>query len=194
MTDELPDYYRHLAEREETSGDARPARSSAPEARGDSKPPSADTPPAPVPYRADAFRMMRPDPEWRDRSLYTLTGPVVDGIQHNITIQGVEDVGADTVYDFGAQELALLDAKLDGCQILMTDPIDLDCGLPAFRAIYFWYPEPDLKLYQEQIYVLHDEHAYVLTASFTAKTRKRLGPPVEAMMRSFTPRNAPASK
>lgn len=190
MADSIPDYYRHLAEREEPSGDARPDGSSAPEAQGDSAAPSADGANDPVPHRADAFRMMLPGPRWADRSTYTLTGPVAGGVQHNITIHAVEDVGADTVYDFGAQELALLDAKLDGCQILMTDPIDLDCGLPAFRAIYFWYPEPDLKLYQEQIYVLRDEHAYVLTASFTAKTRKRLGPPVEAMMRSFTPRGS----
>jgi hypothetical protein len=30
--------------------------------------------------------MLLPSDEWQDRSLYTLTGPTIDGIQHNITI------------------------------------------------------------------------------------------------------------
>jgi hypothetical protein len=190
VADSIPDYYRHLAEREETSGDARADGSSAPEAQGDSAAPAADSANDPVPHRADAFRMMLPGPRWADRSIYTLTGPVAGGVQHNITINTMDDVEADSVYDFGAEELALVDAQLDGCQILMVDPIELDCGVSALRAIYFWYPDADLKLYQEQIYVLQGGRAYVLTASFTAATRKRLGPSVEAMMRSFTPRGS----
>jgi hypothetical protein len=98
-----------------------------------------------------------------------------------------DEVEADSVYDFAAQEIALLEPQLEGFRLLVDDPIELDCGEPAYRAIFCWYPEDDLKLYQEQIYVLPDERGYTLTASFTRNTRKQLGAAVERMMLSFTP-------
>jgi len=140
-----------------------------------------------VPYYADAFVLPLPGEEWQDQSVYTITGPTIDGVTHNITVNIDDEVEADSVYDFAAQEIALLEPQLDGCRVLIDDPIELDCGDPAYRAIFLWYPEEDLKLYQEQIYVLPDSRGYTLTASFTRETRKRLGAEVERMMLSFTP-------
>ena len=143
----------------------------------------------PVSYRANAFCLQLPGAAWTDESVYTITGPIIDGVNHNITIITDDEVEADSVYDFAAKEIATLEPLLDDCRVLMHDPVELDSGEPAYRAIFCWYPKEDLKLYQEQIYVLHDGCGYTLTASFTARTRKTLGPEVEQMMRSFTPRN-----
>jgi len=186
MSDSIPDYYRHLAEK---SGEENgPGQQADPE-RGseDGNTDSQDVPAEPTVYRADAFRLLRPEGEWQDGSIYTLTGPTIDGVTHNITINIDDEVEADSVYDFAAQELALVEAQLDGCRLLIDDPIELDCGESAYRGIFCWYPEDDLKLYQEQIYVLHDDRGCTLTASFTQTTRKQLGAEVERMMLSFTP-------
>ena len=185
MADSIPEYYRHLAEQRAASNAERDAPSSQP---AEDAVDAGREPPAPVPYRANAFRMMLPSDAWTDRSLYTLTGPTIDGIQHNITVNVVQDPEAEDLAAFADEQLESLEAALDDCQVLMTDPVELACGLPARRAIYVWRPSDDLQLYQEQIYVMEDSHGYVLTSSFTRKTRKQLGAAVEHMMLSFTPR------
>ena len=60
-------------------------------------------------------------------------------------------------------------------------------GMPAYEAIFRWYPSEDLRIYQHQIFVLHKNNGYKLTTSFTKKTRKILGPQVERIMLSFNP-------
>ena len=82
-------------------------------------------------YRADAFRLLHPEGQWQDGSIYTLTGPTTDGVTHNITINIDDEVEADSVYDFAAQELALLEPQLDGCRVLLDGPLGLSCGRPA---------------------------------------------------------------
>jgi len=185
MSDSIPEYYRHLAQQGEPS-----AEHDDPEARGSStgaKEASAAGESEMRRYRADAFRLHLPPDEWHDRSVYTLTGPTVDGIQHNITINIEPDPEVDTLDAFAEQQVAALEPSLDGCRVLMEDRVALESGQPAHRVIFFWYPEDDLRLYQEQLYVLHDGRGYTLTASFTRKTRKQLGPEVEQMMLSFSP-------
>jgi hypothetical protein len=59
-------------------------------------------------YHADAFRLARPEGEWTNGSVYTITGPTIDGVTHNITVNIDDDVEADSVYDFAAQEIALV--------------------------------------------------------------------------------------
>lgn len=183
--DSISEYYRHLADEtgDENDQERRGREKTNPENEGTAQ----DPPSEPTVYRADAFRLLRPEGDWQDGSVYTITGPTIDGVTHNITINIDDGVEADSVYDFAAQEIALLEPQLEGCRILIDDPIELDCGEPAYRAIFLWYPEDDLKLYQEQIYVLPDDRGYTLTASFTRSTRKQLGAEVERMMLSFTP-------
>ena len=185
MSESFPEYYQHLAEvpEEEANPDqeAESPRSSQQEGE------DGQQPSEPAVYRADAFRLLRPEGGWQDSSVYTITGPTIDDVTHNITVNIDDEVEADSVYDFAAQEIALLEPQLEGFRLLVDDPIELDCGEPAYRAIFCWYPEDDLKLYQEQIYVLPDERGYTLTASFTRNTRKQLGAAVERMMLSFTP-------
>jgi hypothetical protein len=181
----IPDYYRPLAD--ETGEESGPEQQADPESSGDEETDSQNTPSEPTVYRADAFRLPLPEGGWRDGSVYTLTGPTIDGVTHNIAVNMDDEVEADSVYDFAAQEIALLEPQLEDFRLLVDDPIELNCGEPAYRAIFCWYPEDDLKLYQEQIYVLPDERGYTLTASFTRNTRKQLGAEVERMMLSFTP-------
>jgi len=185
MTDSIPDYYRHLAEQRAASDAERDAPSSQP---AEDAVDADREPPVPVLYRANAFRMMLPSDAWTDRSLYTLTGPTIDGIQHNITVNVVQDPEAEDLAAFADEQIASLEAALDDCSVLMVDPVELTCGLPAYRSIYVWQPNDDLRLYQEQVYVMENGHGYVLTSSFTRKTRKQLGAAVEQMMLSFTPR------
>ena len=192
MSDSVPEYYRHLAEqRAEEEASASSADASKQRAR-DAHPNAPD--PSTAPYRADAFQLDLPAGEWTDRSVYTLTGPTIDGIQHNITILREPDVEPDTLHDFAGQQIAALELQLDGCQVLLDDDIQLASGRPAYRIIYTWQPSDDLRLYQEQIYVLHDGQGYTLTASFTRATRKQLGNEVERMMRSFDPLDEDASE
>jgi hypothetical protein len=70
---------------------------------------------------------------------------------------------------------------------LKKEEIKLANGMPAYRAIFSWYPTDELRVYQEQMYVLHEKTAFRMTATFTKKTRKTLGPLVERMMLSFNP-------
>ena len=151
-------------------------------------PVAAPTPPAeaaPV-YQAHQFSMPLPE-GWQDRTVYTLIGPLNDELQHNITINVEPDVPFDTVAEYADEQVKVLEGELQGCQVLKKEAIALYSGLPAYRALFVWYPTEALKVYQEQIYVLQGKTAYRLTASFTRKTRKLLGPQVEHIMLGFTP-------
>jgi len=191
---DLPDYYRHLANDEE-SEDAPPEQQPA-GARADQTSEESAAPQQPAPpnehFRADAFRMKRPagEADWTDRTTYTITGPTTGGIQHNITVTVEHEPEADTLDAFAEAQVATLEPVLDDCRVLLEDRIALANERPARRAIFVWRPEDDLKLYQEQLYVLHGGRGYTLTASFTRETRKTLGPDVERMMRSFQPGRA----
>ena len=137
-------------------------------------------------YVADSFTISLYD-DWKDKTIYTISGPVTDGIQHSIIINLNPDVETDSLRDYADWQIASLTGELKGCRLLFQGLINLDNGLPAYKAIFCWYPTEELRIYQEQIYVLVDTTGYNLTASFTKKTRKTLGPQVERMMLSFNP-------
>ena len=139
-----------------------------------------------ITYNAEKF-VINIDKEWKDKTIFTLTGPVSDGIQHNILITMEEDIPFDAVIDYAEWQIAALEDELKGCLLLLKGEVKLDNGMPAYEAMFSWYPSDDLRIYQHQIFVLHENKGYKLTASFTKKTRKTLGPEVERMMLSFKP-------
>ena len=148
--------------------------------------PEEDAPEFPKPYRADRFVFALGE-DWTDKTMYILGGPVTDGVQHNITIHVEPDVPVEALLDYADVQIQSLETQLQRCRVLKRDQVELDTGLPAYRAIFTWYPAEDRRLYQEQLYVLHQQTGYTLTATFTKKTRKTLGPQVERIMLSFTP-------
>jgi len=190
MPADIPDYYKHLA----------------------STPPDPVEKPAPVsnPYRgmpiptertrevehiqpalgdmytADSFTIPLPE-DWTDKTIYTLTGPVTDGVQHNITINKQTEIGIDELLEFAEWQIQSLVTELASCQLLLKEPCQLANGLAAYRAIFVWWPAEDLQLFQEQVYVLYRDTGFTLTASFSKKTRKTLGPEIERTMLSFQP-------
>ena len=144
-------------------------------------------PPGPdILYRGNAFSIKLYD-DWQDKTIYTVSGPVTDGIQHSIIISLNPDVETDNLRDYADWNIATLTGELKGCRVLYQGPITLANGLPAYKAIFCWYPTEELRIYQEQIYVLVGTTGYNLTTSFTKKTRKTLGPLVERMILSFNP-------
>ena len=143
-------------------------------------------------FRADRFTISLYD-GWQDKTVYTIAGPVTDGIQHNIIITVHPDVPMDSLRDFADWNILAMTEELKSCRLLKQAPITLADGRPAYQAIFRWYPTDELRLYQEQIYVLVDKIGYVITASFTKKTRKTLGPQVERMMLSFRPEKPAAA-
>jgi hypothetical protein len=144
-------------------------------------------PPGPdIPYRGNKFSVKLYE-DWQDKTIYTIAGPVTDGIQHSIIISLNPDVETDNLRDYADWNIATLTGELKGCRLLKQGPITLANGLQAYKAIFCWFPTEELRIYQEQIYVLVGTAGYNLTASFTKKTRKTLGPLVERMMLSFNP-------
>jgi hypothetical protein len=139
-----------------------------------------------IKYVAHRFTLALPE-TWEDKTVYTLTGPVEDGIQHNVVITLEHDSPIEAVRDYAEWQIRALEDELKSCRLLKKGEIKLTNGLPAYRAIFTWWPTEKLRVYQEQIFVLTEKTAYKLTATFTKKTRKTLGPLVEKMMLSFTP-------
>ena len=154
--------------------------------------PSADPPAATRPYRADSFVLALPAEGWADRTVYQLTGPIEDGLQHQVTVTvdpGVPPLSLDA---YAAGRRAQLEDTLQGCHVLLDDRVALDGGLPAARLVYRWWPSEHRRVYQEQLHLLvpaddGTQTGYTLTATFTKKSRRTLGPAVERLMRSFVP-------
>lgn len=138
------------------------------------------------PYHAQWFSLTVLE-HWQDKTIYTLSGPVEDGIQHNIVIMLEQNSEFETVREYAEWQIGSLEQELKSCRLLKKGPTKLANGVPAYQAIFSWYPTDVLKVYQEQLFVLAEKTAYKLTATFTKKTRKTLGPQVERMMLSFVP-------
>jgi len=172
----IPEYYRQYVE--------QPARK-APQKEGGKKIPVPPEERQEV-YRANSFSL-NINNEWRDKTVYILAGPVTDGIQHNITIVVDPEVQVDSLEQYAELQIATVEQELKGCHLLLKDDKKLQCGIPAKRAIFKWYPSEEVRVYQQQLYIMHNTTGYTLTATFTKKTRKTLGPQVERMMLSFQP-------
>lgn len=125
--------------------------------------------------------------DWEDKTLYTLLGPVTDGIQHNVVIDIDKDVPFDSVEEFAEWHIKTLESELKSCMLLKRGEIKLTNGTDAYEAIFSWYPSDETRIYQQQIFVLVEKTAYKMTASYTKKTRKTLGPQIERMMLSLNP-------
>ena len=143
-------------------------------------------------YQADAFTLAFPVEGWKDRTLYQLAGPIEDGLQHQVTVTVDPGVPPVTLDEYAAGRRAQLEDTLQGCRILLDDQVTLDSGLPAARLVYRWWPTDARRVYQEQLHLLvpaagGTQTGYTLTATFTKKSRRTLGPAVERLMRSFTP-------
>lgn len=125
--------------------------------------------------------------DWQDKTLYTLTGPVSDGIQHNVIITIDKDISFDSVIDYAELHIKTLENELKSCTLLKKGETKLSNGTEAYEAIFKWYPNDELCIYQHQIFVIVEKTAFKMTASFTKKTLKTFGPQVERMMLSLNP-------
>jgi hypothetical protein len=176
---DIPEYYRKYQSDQSSEPPEKPDRPAQPP-----KPP-AGKPPEKI-FHANEFTIGMYD-DWQDNTVYTLTGPVTDGIQHNIIVNIEKNIEVDSLQTYVDWQVRTLETQLKSCRILLKKETQLNNGLPAYRVVFSWYPSDELKIYQEQIHVISGATAYKLTASFTKKTRKILGPQVERMMLSFNP-------
>jgi hypothetical protein len=142
-------------------------------------------------YRGNSFSLNQLE-DWEDKTIYTITGPVTDSIQHNVIITIDKENPFDTLEEFAEWHIKTMETDLKGCTLLKKGEIKLSDGTDAYEAIFSWYPIDDLRIYQQQIFVMFDKVVYKMTASFTKKTRKTLGPQVERMMLSL--KHEPDSK
>lgn len=183
----IPDYYRQFQNQpEEKKEENKKVEISSPDSAVREQPKAQ---PKKVedktrPYNADQFSFNLLE-DWQDKTIFTLTGPVTDGIQHNVLINVDPDVPFDTVEEYAAWQIKTLEDELKGCILLKEGKLKLDNNMDAYEAIFSWYPTNELRIYQHQIYVLQDKTAYKMTASFTKKTRQTIGPSVIRMMLSF---------
>ncbi|MGB9595337.1 MAG: DcrB-related protein [Candidatus Poribacteria bacterium] len=139
-------------------------------------------------YYGNNFSIRQPE-GWEDKTIHTLYGPIDDGIQHNIIISVEYGIACDTVDQYADIQIESLENSLKSFILLKRDNISLSKGFPAYKIIFRWYPAENIRLYQEQIYVLANKTAYKLTSTFTKKTRKTLGPQIERILMSFTIQN-----
>jgi len=138
-------------------------------------------------FQGNTFTLNLPDEGWQDRTIYTFTGPLDDDFQHTVTVSVDPEAEVEALLDYADVQIRVLETKLKGWRLLLKEKIKLNNGLPAYRTVAVWYPAEDLRLYLEQLYVLHQQTGYIVTATFTKKTRETLGPKVERMMLGFEP-------
>lgn len=170
----LPPYYRRVEQAVQQQGRQQRGRGAPRRAASGSL------------FHADGFALRLQD-GWDNETVYVLEGPVEDDLQHTIQVNVDPDAGDVAVIDYADMQIEGQKNTLKGCRLLMKRFTQLDNEMRAYRAIFVWYPTEDRRLYQDQFYVVHGGVGYRLTASFTKKTRKTLGPRVERAFRSFDP-------
>jgi hypothetical protein len=136
------------------------------------------------PFQGNGFTLNQLD-DWEDKTIYTLTGPVTDNIQHNVIITIDKEPAFDDLVEYADFHIKTLEEELKSCMLLKKGETKLTNGTDAYEAVFSWYPTDELRIYQHQIFVLVEKVAYKMTASFTKKTRQTIGPAVERMMLSL---------
>ena len=194
----IPDYYRQFQnqppeEKKEEKVNEAPDKEMA-KATQQKQPVKQEAKPAApqdktVVFQGNGFTVNQLE-EWEDKTIYTITGPVTDGIQHNVIITVDHEHTFETLLDYAEWQIKTLEEELKGCTLLKKGETQLDNGAEAYEAIFSWYPLDDYRIYQHQIYTFHEKTAFKLTASFTKKTRQTIGPAIVRMMLSFNPENS----
>lgn len=129
--------------------------------------------------------------EWTDRTAYVLMGPQEHDLQHTITVATDDTAGDVDVLAYAYPQIDGMVETLKGCRCQARGLTRLDCGVPAYFAAFVWWPSDERRVYQEIWFVLHEGTGYRITASFTRKTRKTLGPSVRRAVHGFIPGPAP---
>ncbi|TFH01115.1 MAG: DUF1795 domain-containing protein [Calditrichales bacterium] len=137
-------------------------------------------------YRSNAFTIDRPA-DWMDKTIYTITGPVEKGIQHNVIITVEENNPFTALLDYVDWHIHTLERELKECRLIKKDKIVLTNGIIAYEAIFTWFPTKSMEIWQKQIFILVGKTGYKITASFTRETLHTLGPIVDRMIQSFRP-------
>jgi len=129
--------------------------------------------------------------DWTDRTAYVLMGPEEHDLQHTITIATDDEAGDEDLLAYAYPQVDSILETLKGCRCQARGLTRLDCGVPAYFAAFVWWPSDERRVYQEVWFVLHEGAGYRITASFTRKTRKTLGPAVRRAVHGFIPGSAP---
>ena len=195
---DIPEYYKQFQnqppkkEEEVKKPEQKEQTAQAPQEKQETQKPSQATQvkDKTVTYQGNGFTLNQLE-DWKDSTIYTLTGPVTDGIQHNVIITIDKEPAFGNVLEYADLQIVTLEKELKSCMLLKRGETKLTNGTDAYEAVFSWYPTDELRIYQHQIFVLVEKVAYKMTASFTKKTRKTIGPAVERMMLSL---NFPAKK
>ena len=139
--------------------------------------------PPTTPFRADAFALALP-PGWADATTYTIAGPVMDGQLHLITVV-TSPHGGRSLAAFADDQAQAAAETLPGAVVLLRDAVALADGSPAERAVVRWPSAAGEMLYQQQVYAVVGDRAVTLAATFTAQSRRALGPEVHRVMLSL---------
>jgi hypothetical protein len=86
--------------------------------------------------------------DWEDKTLYTLLGPVTDGVQNNVIITVDKESPFETLEEYAEWHIKALDTDLKSCTLLKKGKTKMDNGNEAYEVIYSWYPTDDLRIYQ----------------------------------------------
>lgn len=141
--------------------------------------------PPPTPFRADAFTLGLPN-GWADATIYTLAGPLADGLRHTLTVACAPHDGLSLDAFARAQTDDVL-ASLPASALLLRDRLTRADGAPAERAIFRWSPLAEQTLYHQQVYTLARGVGLTVATSFTRRSRQILGPEVLRIALSIAP-------
>ena len=176
---DIPEYYRKF---QEESARIESPVTSPPIENNVTEPKQSET------FECKSFTIKKPE-AWTGKTIYTLTGPIENTIQHNVIVTVEENSPFNSLLDYADWHIHTLERELEGCRLLKKDKIVLDNGITAYEAIFSWFPAEGLEIIQRQIFILVYNTGYKLTASFTQETLETLGPKVELMIHSFNPLN-----
>jgi hypothetical protein len=148
----------------------------------------SDAPASPSSFRTSRFALDQLE-DWRDRSVYLLSGPTVDNLTHTLGITIDPNPTATSLSAYADAQIQAATDVLHQGTLLLRDRILLANGDAAIRAVYRWQT-PTRPLFQQHVFVYTEDGALVLGAPFTRRSRRLLGTQVQTMMcsvRLFSP-------
>ena len=128
--------------------------------------------------------------DWIDNTVYYIEGPDDNDIKHSIVIAVDHNIEPPDLVDYAESRINAVSKELQGYEELKRGKLTLINQLPAYEVVFKWCPYEEIKQYKRVVYVVANDTAYMLTATFTKKTWKMRGAEVDEIIKSFNVPNA----
>ncbi|NOX76550.1 MAG: DUF1795 domain-containing protein [Gammaproteobacteria bacterium] len=123
---------------------------------------------------------------WKDATVYRFSAAEDDGVRDNIVVTVDHEPTPPGLVEYAETAIRVLGNTLQGYQELKRGRLTLNDQRSAYEVVYRWQPTEGVKQYRQVVFVVSNQAAFTIAATFTKKTWKMRGTEIGKIIKSFS--------